>query len=90
MRLFRGMPVAHDGKNLVWFVFHCTNKLQSQPIGLAKIFIDYFDSSAKPTNEIVQNRHRFLIDLLLLKNVEIRTFLAKSLQFSHSWFRMAC
>ena len=40
--LFRGMPVAHHGKNPVWFVFHCTNKLQSQPIGLRKIFIDYF------------------------------------------------
>ena len=39
---FRGMPVAHHGKNPVWFVFHCTNKLQSQPIGLRKIFIDYF------------------------------------------------
>ena len=39
---FRGMPVAHHGKNPVWFVFHCTNKLQSQPIGLPKIFIDYF------------------------------------------------
>ena len=30
------------GKNQVWFVFHCTNKLQSQPIGLHKIFLDCF------------------------------------------------
>ena len=30
------------GKNPLWFVFHGTNKLQSQPIGLRKIFIDYF------------------------------------------------
>ena len=38
---FRGMPVAHHG-NPVWFVFQCTNKLQSQSTGLRKIFIDYF------------------------------------------------
>ena len=36
------MPVAHHGKNPVWFVFHCTNKLQSQPTGFRKIFNDYF------------------------------------------------
>ena len=49
-------------------------------------------SSSKSTNGIVQNLYRFLIDLLPLKNVEIRTFLAKfvALEFSHSWFRMAC
>ena len=38
----RGVPVAYHGKNPVWFVFHCTNNLQSQPIGLRKIFTDYF------------------------------------------------
>ena len=45
-------------------------------------------SSSKPTNQIVQNLYRFLIDLLPLKNVEIRTFLAKfvALEFSHSCF----
>ena len=49
-------------------------------------------SSSKPTNQIEQNLYRFLIDLLLLKNVEIRAFLAKfvALEFSHSWFGMAC
>ena len=97
-------------------------KLQSQPIGLRKIFIDYFFfqvdqwdctkplsifdrlasseerfivrtnckasqqdclkslsiiSSFKPTNQIVQNLYRFLIDLLPQKNVEFRTFLCQ-------------
>ena len=59
--------------------------LQSQPIGLPKIFIDQL--FFQPTNQIVHNLYRFLIDLL-----EIRTFLAKfvALEFSHSFFRMAC
>ena len=39
---FHGVTVAHHGKNPVWFVFHCTNKLQSQPIGFRKFFIDHF------------------------------------------------
>ena len=49
-------------------------------------------SHGKNPNQIVQNLYRFLIDLLPLKKVEIRTFLAKfvALEFSHSWFRMAC
>ena len=41
-RSFRGMPVAYHGKNPVWFVFLSRDKLQSQPIGLRKIFIDFF------------------------------------------------
>ena len=82
---FRGMPVAHHGKNPVWFVFHCTNKLQSQPIGLPKIFIDYFFFQADQwdcTKSVS----------IFKKNVEIRTFFAKfvALEFFHSWFRMAC
>ena len=71
--------------------FHCTNKLQSQPTGLPKkIFIDYlfFQADQSECTKSVS----ILIDLLPLKNVEIRTFLAKfvALEFSHSWFRMAC
>ena len=80
------------GKNPVWLY----PKLQSQPIGLPKIFISII-SSSKPTNQIVQNLYRFLIDFLPLKNVEsqnpgLRTFLAKfvALEFSHSWIRVAC
>ena len=46
-------------------------KLQSQPIGLPKIFIDYLFF------KVVQNLYRFLIDLLPLKNVEIRTSRAR-------------
>ena len=49
-------------------------KLQSQPIGLRKILS--IISSSKPTNQIAQNLYRFLIDLLPLKNVEMRTFLS--------------
>ena len=65
----------------------CTQKLQSQDCVKSLSII----SSSKPTNQIVQNLYRFLIDLLRLKNVVIRTFLAKfvALAFSHSWFRMA-
>ena len=37
-----GVTVAHHGKNPVWFVFHCMNKLQSQPTGFRKFFIDHF------------------------------------------------
>ena len=36
------MPVAYHGKNPVGFVFLCRDKLQSLPIGLRKIFIDFF------------------------------------------------
>ena len=39
-------------------------------------------SSSKPTNQIVQNLYRFLIDLLPLKNVSERSLP----KFSHSWF----
>ena len=46
-------------------------KLQSQPIGLPKIFIDYLFF------KVVQNLYQFLIDLLPLKNVEIRTCRAR-------------
>ena len=67
---FRGLPVAHPGKNPVWFVFRCIscmNKLESQPIDYLKSWS--IISSSRPTNGIVQNLYRFLIDLLPLKNV---------------------
>ena len=60
--LFRGIPVAYHGKNLVGFVFLCRDKLQSYPIGLRRIFIVFF-SVGKLTNRTVQNVYRFFIDL---------------------------
>ena len=51
--------------------FGCTQNCKaSQQDCLKSLFII---SSSKPTNQIVQNLYRFLIDLLRLKNVEIRT-----------------
>ena len=66
-------------------------KLIAKPANiLPKISIDYLFFQADQSD--CTNLYRFLIDLLPLKNVEIRTFLAKfvALEFSHSWFRMAC
>ena len=64
------MPVADHGKSPVWFVFHCPNKLQSWPIGLRKIFIDYFFFQ---DDQWDCTKNRFLIDLLPLKNVSERS-----------------
>ena len=50
-------------------------KLPSQPIGLPKIFIDYLFFQADQS-DCTKSVPFFLIDLLPLKNVEIRTSLA--------------
>ena len=60
-----GGPWHSHGKNPV----RLYPKLQSQSIGLPKIFIDCLFFQAY--NQIVENLYRFLIDLLPLKNVEM-------------------
>ena len=77
MTLLLGMPVADHGKHPVWFVFHCPNKLQSWPIGLRKIFIDYFFFQADQWD--YTECLWILIDLLPPKNVSERSLASASL-----------
>ena len=91
-RLFVKCLVPWDacGTPMVKIRFGCTQNCKASQKDCVKSLS--IISSSKPTNHIVQNLYRLLIDLLPLKNFEIRTFLAKfvALEFSHSWFRMAC
>ena len=61
-------------------------KLQSQPIGLPKIFIDYlfFQADQSDCTKSVSIFNRFASS----EELWIAKFVA--LEFSHSWFRMAC
>ena len=78
--LLLGMPVADHGKNPVWFVFHCPNKLQSWPIGLRKIFIDYFFFQADQWDytECLSIFNRFASS-----EESFRTFFGKCVAFHH-------
>ena len=64
-------------------------KLQSQPIGLPKIFIDYLFFQ---TDQSDCTNCTFLIDLLPGEQCDAFCLAAKfvALEFSHSCFRMAC
>ena len=72
--------MTHNG-GLVCFLLH--QKLQGQPVGLRKMFIDYSFFLANQWD--CKNLYRFFIDLLPLKI--LAKFVAR--QFSHSGFRMA-
>ena len=74
-------------KNPVWFVFYCTNNLQSQPIGLRNIFTDYIFLLPSQPMGLYKIFIDFCIDLLPLKNVSGRSLPNFSLV---SRFRMAC
>ena len=76
------MPVADHGKSPVWFVFHCPNKLQSWPIGLRKIFIDYFFFQADQWDytECLSIFNRFASS-----EESFRTFFGKCVAFRHRW-----
>ena len=83
------IPWDACGTPTVKIRFGCNPKLQSQPRIASNLYS--IISSSKSTNGTVQNLYRFLINLLPLKKVEIRTFLTKfvALEISHPWFRMA-
>ena len=69
------VPWDACGTPTVKIQFGCTQNCKASQYDCVKSLS--IISSSKPTNHIVQNLYRFLIDLLPLKNAEIRTFLAK-------------
>ena len=73
------MPVAYHDKNPVRFVFLCRDKLQSWPIRLRRIFIDYFLLGSWP-----RGLYKMFIDFRSIFLIEERskTFLAKSSNLS--------
>ena len=73
-RLSSFFPWDACGTPTVKIRFGCTQNCKASQQDCVKSLS--IISSSKSTNQIVQNLYRFLIDLLPLKNVDIRTFLA--------------